>query len=335
MKIVKKLFIAILLCLIIIPQTGCGAKEPVSRESFCLDTVCSITVYDMRSSEAERIITDAFELCGYYENLFSRTIEYSDVYRINESEGEPVTVAPETIDVINKGIEFGEISEGKFDITIGAVTELWDFKSQNPSVPDSAKIEAAVGTVDYRQVKIEGDTVTLTKEGARLDLGGIAKGYIADRIAEQMIAAGVEKAIINLGGNVVTIGSKDENEPWRIGIERPYSGRTDILGAVEVNNETVTTSGVYERYFEHGGKLYHHVLDTDTGYPVKNEMEAVTIQAPLGMSAECDALGTVLLILGPEKCGEILKQYPDIKVAFVDSEDRITVFNGMEIISVE
>jgi thiamine biosynthesis lipoprotein len=150
-----------------------------------------------------------------------------------------------------------------------------------------------------------------------------------------MIENGVEQAIINLGGNVVAIGEKNPGEPWVVGIERPYSDRTAIVGALAATDETVTTSGVYERYFEKNGNAYHHVLDPETGYPMETSVEAVTVQGPCGMSAESDAFGTMFLMLGQEASGKILKEYPEFKAAFISKDDSVEVVNGLEILPVE
>ena len=334
MKSLKKSIILTALCmLLIIPQTGCGAKEPVSKEFFCLDTVCTITVYGQTQSKADGVIEDAVQLCEDYENMLSRTVRDSDVDRINTAGCKPVEVSDDTVAVIEKGIEFGRLSGGKFDITIGAVSSLWDF--EEGVRPDDAAIQKALKTVDYKQIIIEGNEVSLGIEGAMLDLGGIAKGYIADRITELLEENGVEQAIINLGGNVVTIGEKEAGTPWVVGIERPYSDRTAIIGALQVTDETVTTSGVYERCFTEGGKLYHHVLDPETGYPMETEAEAVTVQGPSGMSAESDAFGTMFLMLGEEAGEKILENYPDFRVAFIDANDNISTLNDMTITPVE
>ena len=334
MKSIKKSIILAALCmLLIIPQTGCGAKEPVSREFFCLDTVCTITVYGQSQSKAEDIIAAAVEMCEEYENMLSRTVRDSDVDRINTAGCRPVEVSDDTVAVIEKGIEFGRLSDGKFDITIGAVSTLWDFDAG--VLPADEDIQEALKTVDYKQITIDGNKVALGIEGAKLDLGGIAKGYIADRVTDLLKDNGVEQGIINLGGNVVTIGEKDEGTPWTVGIERPYSDRTAVIGALEVTDETVTTSGVYERCFNESGRLYHHVLDPETGYPMETAAEAVTVQGPSGMSAESDAFGTMFLMLGKDASEKILEKYPDFRVAFVDSEDKITVLNDMEIVSIE
>lgn len=337
MNTIKKIISIIFVCIVvIIPQTGCGTTtEIVTDNYFCLDTVCTITIYDQDKETGEELISEAFELCREYENLLSKTVEGSDVYRINQAKGQTVQVSDDTAELIEKGIEFGEQSKGKFDITIGAVSELWDFHSDNPKVPDDVKIQQALKTVDYKKVQLQGNSVTLNNPEAKLDLGGIAKGYIADRVSEQLQDAGVEQAIINLGGNVVAMGEKEKGVPWTIGLERPYSDRSEIVGAVNASQETVTTSGVYERCFEEDGTLYHHVLDPDTGYPAKTELEAVTVKAPLGYSAESDVLGTIFLLLGEEESKALLEDYPDFQAAFIDGEDHISIGNGMEIQSVE
>jgi len=332
----RKLITALILCvLIIIPQTGCGKEETVTDNCFCLDTVCTITIYDQNQKTGEKLIDEAFDTCFRYENMLSRTVKGSDVYNINNAGGKPVEVSDETIEVIEKGITFGELSGGRFDITIGAVSELWDFNSENPSVPDEAMIQKALPTVNYRQIKIDGNKVSLENPDAKIDLGGIAKGYIADKIAAQLIEAGVTSAVIDLGGNIVTIGSKTDGSPWRIGIERPYSDRSDVIGVVSTVDETITTSGVYERCFESGGKMYHHVLDPATGYPMETGLDAVTVKAPCGYSAECDAFGTMFLMMGEEDSRKVLEQYPDIQAAFIDKNDNITAVNGMVIEPVE
>lgn len=334
MKSLKKLIILIALCmLLIISQTGCGAKEPVSQEFFCLDTVCTITVYGQSQGDSEKIIEEAIQLCGDYENVLSRTVRDSDVDRINTAGCKPVEVSDDTVAVIKKGIELGELSGGKFDITIGAVSSMWDF--DEGILPEDAAIQSALKTVDYKQISIDGNKVALGIGGAMLDLGGIAKGYIADRVTELLRDNGVEQAIINLGGNVVAIGEKESGTPWVVGIERPYSDRTEIIGALEAEDETVTTSGVYERCFDKNGKFYHHVLDPETGYPMETENEAVTVLGPAGMSAESDAFGTICLMLGQEASEKMLENYPEFRVAFVDKKDNISTLNDMVIIPVE
>ncbi len=322
----------------IITQQGCAGKteEPVTRQSFYFDTVCAISIYDMKEmgeESADAAIREAFELCGHYESLLSRTKEGSDIYRINHAQGAPVECDPETIEVIGKGLYYSELSNGTFDITIGKVSDLWDFHAQEPKVPSEEALREAVQTVGWQKVVIDGNTVTLTDPGTHIDLGGIAKGYIGDRISENLRANGVTSAIISLGGNIVCIGAKGSGEkakPFRIGIEKPYSEQTQIVGAVEAEDETVVTSGVYQRYFEQDGVRYHHILDATTGYPADSDIVGVTLKAADGKSADCDALATILLIMGEKEAMETVKQMEGFEAFFITEDGTFAATEGME-----
>lgn len=334
----------LLTAVIIIPQTGCGGKEPVSGSEFCLDTSCEITIYDMEGMSEDKaagIIDQAFAEIKEYENMLSRTVEGSDVYRINHADGKSTEVSAETLDVIRTGLLMAELSGGKFDITVGALTDLWKFTSDNPSVPEDQEIRKALETVGYENITMKGNEVGLSDSETRIDLGGVAKGYIADKTGEYMEAQGVTKAIINLGGNITAIGEKEEDTPWTIGIERPYSDRSEIVGSIKVSDKTVVTSGIYERQFVEDGVRYHHVLDPQTGYPAETDLEAVTITAVKGNSGFCDSLSTACLILGKEKAHRLVlklqDEYPqmEIEAAFIDKNDNIAQTDGMNLELVE
>ncbi|MCQ2547198.1 MAG: FAD:protein FMN transferase [Clostridia bacterium] len=338
----SKILVAILLVsLVIIPQTGCGDKEPVSGTDEYLDTECTISVYGMKEKEAQEIITGAFGEIARYESLLSKTVEGSDVDRVNMAGGKTVKVSEDTAKAINMGLETGKLSGGDFDITVGRLTDLWDFKAAEPEVPSEEDIDEAVTTVEYGKVGVKGNEVTLEDSEAKLELGGIAKGYIADRITEYLEDNGVSSAIINLGGNVVTIGSKDDGSDFVIGIERPYSDRTEMVGSVSVSDKTVVTSGVYERMFEKDGVLYHHIIDPQTGYPAETDLEAVTIVADKGYSCFCDGLSTACLMAGSDGAMELVKKVqkdnPDmhIEASFIDENDNLTMTDGMVINPVE
>ena len=334
----------LLTAVIIIPQTGCGGKEPVSGSEFCLDTSCEITIYDMEGMSEDKaagIIDQAFAEIREYENMLSRTVEGSDVYRINHADGKSTEVSAETLDVIRTGLLMAELSGGKFDITVGALTDLWKFTSDNPSVPEDQEIRKALETVGYENITMKGNEVGLSDSETRIDLGGVAKGYIADKTGEYMEAQGVTKAIINLGGNITAIGEKEEDTPWTIGIERPYSDRSEIVGSIKVSDKTVVTSGIYERQFVEDGVRYHHVLDPQTGYPAETDLEAVTITAVKGNSGFCDSLSTACLILVKEKAHRLVlklqDEYPqmEIEAAFIDKNDNIAQTDGMNLELVE
>ena len=325
--------LAALVALMIIPQTGCSIKpEPVSKEGFCLDTFCTLTVYRMEDMSEERalaVIDGAYELCGEYEALLSKTIEGSDIWNVNHAAGAPVECDPATIDVIERGIAYGDLSGGKFDITIGKVTDLWDFHAIEPKVPDRAAVEEALTHVDYKQVQVEGNTVTMADPEGEIDLGGIAKGWIADRLAEYMAEQGVTGAVIDLGGNLSIVGEKAEGQPIVAGIRKPYTQTGEIVGSIPVSDASLVTSGVYERYFEEDGVRYHHILDPATGFPVENGLVSVTIVGGGDDGADCDALATICLLLGQEEGLKLIESMEGFEALFIDEAGTLTPTSGL------
>ena len=337
-RFIRSCFITALAAFIIITHTACGGEAPVSKTDFCLDTSCTVTIYDdMKKADAEQIIEDSFALMRDYERMLSKTISTSDVAEINSSEGKWTEVSDETIEVIRMANMIAYESGGVFDITIGKVTELWDFKSEAPQVPAGEDISDALGHVDYKRITTGGGKVLVSDPEAEIDLGGVAKGYIADKTVAFLEEKGIKSAVVNLGGNVVVIGEKDEDTPWTVGIERPFTDRKELIGTVEVTDATVVTSGIYERNFEADGKIYHHILDPETGYPAQTDLEAVTIIAKKGNSGFCDAVSTACLILGKDKAIEFIRQlqtnYPDrgIEAAFIDNNGDLVQTDGMDI----
>lgn len=330
MKYIKLGLLMAVFSFITIAQMGCASQEPISRTSFYLNTTCTVTIYDMEEDQAQELITKCFDKCMELENLLSRNMETSDIAKINAAGGKPVKVADVTLELLEKGIYYGELSDGAFDITVGRLTDLWDYTAEDPVLPAREDLEAALATIDYKNIQINGDTVTLLNPEASLDLGGIAKGYIADLLGEMLAEEGVEKAIINLGGNIVAIGEKEEGTPWDIGIEKPYSDRTEIVGVLGLSDETVVTAGIYERFFEKDGTLYHHILDTHTGYPAVSDLDAVTITGPLGSSVDCDALSTIALMLGSEKGKALIESIEGLEASFILKDGSVICTSGMD-----
>ena len=269
----KKAALALLIIALIIPQSACksngqnaSANQGISKTGFYLDTICTITIYGMEDrdgrlaamsdeelkKECYLVITDAFKVCTEYENLLSKTVEGSDIDRINSAGGKPVTVSDETIGVIKRGIRFGELSGGAFDITIGKATDLWDFHDdaetghEGGTIPSEKALKEAVSHVDYRNIEIEGNEIRLTDPETEINLGGIAKGYIADKVAEYLESRGVVSAIVDLGGNIVALGGKSaqlvisggETE-FRVGIKNPKAEDGSLLGIVPCKDRTV------------------------------------------------------------------------------------------------
>ena len=309
---------------------GVGKKEPVSGTDFVLNTVATVTLYDKGD---EALINDTFALCRDYENVFSASIDTSDVGRINAAGGEEVEVSDDTIELLQTAVHYAELTDGAFDVTIYPISKLWDFTSGYGKVPDSDKITEGLKHVDYHCIKINADEnkVRLSDPDAEIDLGGIAKGYIADKLKEFLISKGVGSAIINLGGNVITIGKNPNGNPFKIGIQKPFGESNEVLFPVESEGTSVVSSGPYERYFEQDGKFYFHILDTATGYPSESKLNGVTIISQY--SVDGDALSTSCFILGPEKGADLVRAVNEekgltgtdneIRVFFIDKENMV------------
>lgn len=342
--------VALLLCFsLTLSLTACSSSvdnEPVSKSDFMLDTVCTISIYDKEESEAEEIIDEAFSLCNSYEGQLSKTTHESEISKINDAKGKPVAISSEAAFVINKALKYSKEYNG-FDITIGEVTALWDFTAEDdgkiPTLPKDSDIKEALKSVDYKNIKItvgkEGPndpnparSITLNNPNTQIDLGSIAKGYIADKIADFLKENDVKSALINFGGNVVTVGEKPDETPWIVGIENPnYEDEDDepVLGQLEVGAEqSVVTSGTYQRSFELDGTNYHHILDSKTGYPVKTDLSSATIITD--ESIDGDAISTICILMGHDKAYEYLKQ-KGIKGVLVKSDGDITALPGTNI----
>lgn len=296
------------------------AKEaPLSKTGFYFDTVITVTLY---SSTDEALLDSCLELADFYEKLLSRTQEGSDIYRINHSDGAPVEVSPETTELLSIALEYAELTDGAVDPTIGSVSELWDFHEEGEQIPPTDDdIRTALSHVNYKNVKLSGNTVTLSDVAAVLDLGFIAKGYIADRMKEYLLSKGVTSALINLGGNVLTIGSKPDGSAFTIGIQKPFADTGTPATTVSVRDTSVVSSGVYERCFEYDGKLYHHILDTTTGYPVENDLLAVSILSE--SSTVGDALSTTCLALGYDGAHALIDTLEGVEAIFITSDGEI------------
>ena len=303
--------------LIALILTGCSikAKEPISKTGIYFDTVIQIDIYD---SSDTKLLNQCFEYCESFEQTISRTIETSEIYKINHSKGNPVEVSDMTIELLQKGIEYGDLTNGKFDITIAPLMELWDFKNNSGDVPSHDDILEALSHVNYKNIVIDGNKVSLSDPDAAIDLGGIAKGYMADYLKEYLISEGIENALINLGGNILTVGSKPDGTPYYLGIQKPFDKQGTTITSVKVTDSSVVSSGVYERYFEVDNTLYHHILDTTTGYPCDNNLLGVTILSE--KSVDGDALSTSCFVLGLDAGQKLIKTLDGVDAIFITED---------------
>ena len=323
MDMKKILSAAILLILLIITiflvRKGPKNSEPISKTAFGLDTVITITIYDGNPDD-ETTLNGCFSLLKDYESMFSRTLEGSDVYKINHAGGEAVSVTSDTFELVKLALSYAEMSEGLVDPTIGSVSELWDFHSDSPSLTDENALTEAVKHVNYKNVILDDSnkSITLSDPEAKLDLGFIAKGYIADRIKEYLLSKGIKSAVINLGGNVLAIGAKPDGSPFKIGIQDPNKPTGTPYTTLDITDKSVVSSGSYERNFVVEGITYHHILDTQTGYPVDTDLASASIITE--SSVEGDALSTDLFILGTNKAKEYASAHPDIEILLIPNK---------------
>lgn len=322
-----RLFICIFICSLPLCLTGCQKKQDdyISKTNYMLNTIVTIQIYD---STDETLLDGCFDLCRQYEEMFSRTIDTSEISRLNR--GEITEVSDETAELIQKGLYYAGLSEGAFDITIAPVSSLWDFSSgsENPSLPEQHMLEQALELVDYENVDLNGTQLSFAKKGMALDLGAIAKGYIADRLKTYLMEHGVSSATINLGGNLLCIGKKPSGEPFRIGIQKPFADHNEIIGTVAIDDLSVVSSGIYERYITVDGKQYHHILNPATGYPYDNGLTSVTIIS--ARSVDGDALSTSCFCLGLEKGMELIDSIPDCYAIFITTDNTLHYSNGLE-----
>lgn len=324
----KKALIAVMLCIALL-LTGCQSKAAEPRKQstvvFYFDTVVTITVY----SNDENILSGLDEECLRYENMLSKTVEGSDVWNINHANGERVAVNEETRELILTALEFSRLSDGRFDITVEPCVALWDFTSEDRGVlPDSDELAAAAEKVDWTKVDVNDEGV-LIPEGMSIDLGAIAKGYISDRIADYFVEKGVESALLNVGGNVRTVGLKPDGSNWRIGIQDPEGVRDQsIVGVATLGDNAVVTSGIYERGFILDDVVYHHILDPNTGWSVQNELAGVTIVAKEACTA--DALSTTVFAMGLEEGSEFIENFDGVDAIFVTRDGDISWTSGLD-----
>ena len=308
-------------------NTAADSQEPISTTAIKLNTAVTVTIYD---SNDKKLLTECMNLCDKYEKIFSRTASDSELYQLNHRELAPVEGTENTYQVsddlaklISEGLDYSELSKGAFDIAIEPLTSLWDFTAEDPQVPKDSLIQAALPKCDYHNISIDKDKneITLKTDDTAIELGAIAKGYIADRLKDYLISRNVKSAIINLGGNVLCIGEKTDNSAFKIGIQKPFADRSETIAVMDIKDKSVVSSGIYERCFEQNGTLYHHLLNPETGYPYDNGLIAVTIISD--KSVDGDALSTTCFALGLEDGMKLAESLDDVQAFFVTSDYEI------------
>ena len=354
----SRFFYLILCTVLVCPMllfTGCQnttgtstatEKEPISISSIKLNTAIQITIYD---SQDKSLLDDCLALCDRYELIFSRTNENSELYKLNHRISDSA-VSNQTIEtqttpyqvngttntwhiseylaaLLSQGLSITRESDGAFDIAIAPLTSLWDFTAEDPKAPDDADIQKVLPLCSSDGVTIDGQDITLPSDDIQFDVGAIAKGYIADRMKDFLVKKGVNSAIINLGGNVLCIGSKPDGTPFKVGIQKPFADRNETEAVMDITGKSVVSSGIYERCFKQNGKLYHHILNPKTGYPYDNSLVSVTIISD--QSVDGDALSTTCFALGLED-GLKFAEKKGVQAVFITEDYELHYTDGFQ-----
>ncbi|QAA30927.1 FAD:protein FMN transferase [Clostridium manihotivorum] len=314
--------------LIVIFVTGEKHKTPMIRNSFGLGTLIHLRAYGGKNEIA---IDEAIKLINEIDNKMSAFKESSDICRINFKAGlEAEIVSKETFYVLEKAKEYSKLTEGTFDPTIRPLVELWNLGGKQGHIPSKEDIEEKLKLINYKDIILDKEklSVKLKNNNQKLDLGGIAKGYAADRVRDVLKKYKVKSALIDLGGNIYVLGNKESGEKWNIGIQNPFKERGQYVGVLSLSNKSIVTSGNYEKYFISEGKRYHHILDAKTGFPSESEIVSATIISD--DSIDGDGLSTGIYILGVEKSLEILEAVDGIDGVLITRDKKVYVTSGIK-----
>lgn len=326
--------LGLILLLIFVYFYRTNTKEYVS-ETFLMDTYVSIKTYGPDTDLMKQAVSEAFSEMRRIAELTDRfpeegTIEYtiSEVCKINSMAGkEPVLVSEDVFRILLLAKEYNELSQGAFDITIAPVLDVWGFGRDKMQVPNESDIKQVLKLVDIDNLVINSKekSAFLKYKGASVDLGGIAKGYAAERAADVLKKYGIKQAIINAGGNVRVLGLKEKVSPWKIGIQDPRDA-SNLIAILHLEDESAVTAGDYQRYFTTDGVRYHHIISPWTGFPANNHLSVTVVCKDAGVA---DVLATALFILEPKEAFNLAESLAGIDAVLVSSDKKIRVTSGL------
>ena len=303
--------------------TGCSgapAQEPETATFFAMDTAMDFTVYGDAA-----LLDEAETLIGSLEEQVSVTDEHSDIYAIDHTGSG--SLSGNAAELMEQALELCRRTGGALDISVYPIGRAWGFTTGSYQVPDEETIQSLLPLVDYTQIQYDAATGVVTlPEGMEIDLGSVAKGYAGQLAAQMLREHGVQSALLNLGGNVQTVGTKPDGSPWQIGIKDPQG--EDAMMVLSVEDQAVVTSGGYERYFEQDGQTYWHIMDPSTGHPADSGLLSVTIVGKQGII--CDGLSTSLFVMGLEKAADLWAQSGDFEAVFVTASGEVYITEGLQ-----
>ena len=314
---------------LILSLTACK-ETSAERQVFAMDTVMLLTAY---GDQSEAALKEAELELYRLDSLLSKTAESSTVSALNDAAGAETAVENEVRELLELAKAYSEETGGAFDITISPVVSAWGFTGDAYRVPDAAELAELLETVGAENITVRGNTAAL-KPGTEIDLGGIAKGYASDRVAEIFRAHGITRGTAVLGGNALAVGTRENGEAWRVGVRDPKNAE-GLVGLVHLEDAYAVTSGGYERYFEENGTTYHHIIDPASGYPAESGLTSVTVIADCKAEGTrngtmCDALSTALFVMGEERALEFWRGGEfDFELVLVTEDDRVVVTEGL------
>lgn len=330
-SVLQKLLSAFLCSLFFVFSCANNERE-TSMAGFALDTVCHIRIFTGKSdAEANGILKEAFEKLRELEAIFSPTKEESELFKLNNEDiGKPIHLSKELRYVIDENLKIASLTHGKFNPCMGRLTKIWREKwhslAENVALPSSQELNEALKYVDYNAMVLT-DNSLVKKQPIEIDLGASAKGYATDRLEEFLRQKGIERAIIDLGGNIKVMGSKGGASTWKVGIKTPRKDEHGkVAGYIDVSDASVVSSGNYERCFEQDGVLYHHIISSQTGWPVDNELSGTSVISTNAMLA--DMLSTAIFILGVEEGSRLLQQFEECSAIIFYKDGRVLELNN-------
>ncbi len=313
--------------------SGCSTtkKEPLSvmRTEEMLGTFISITAYGEKEATLSEAVDAAFERAGELEQILSPTIAHSELNAVNAAAYEQdVLVSDPLWHVLTQAQYYSALSDGALDCTIGDLIDLWGIGTDQARLPSPDEIQGILRKDSYTLLTTDTATRTVRfqEEGLTLQFGAVAKGYIADEMKAVLQEYGVESGLLVLGGNIMTIGDKPSGEPWKIAITDPFT-MNQIAANLTVTDQSVVTSGNYERYFEENDVRYHHILDPETGYPSDSGLVSATIIADSSLT--CDALSTAAFVLGAEEGMALIESLEDTECIFITESGEFLTSSGI------
>jgi thiamine biosynthesis lipoprotein len=314
------IIILVLLVSVLASCTTADKDKFELKTGYKMGTVFKVKIH---GPQAEKLAEESFAIIDEIENKMSSNLVDSEINKINRAAGkQKVKVSATTYEVLSKALEYAELSGGSFDPSIAPLVELWGIGTEKEQVPTQKKIKEKSKLIDYKQVQLlDNNNILLSRAGMKLDVGGIAKGYAADKVIAYLQKNNVQSAFIDIGGNVSVLGTKPDNELWTVGIQDPKQERGQVVATIDVADKTIVTSGNYERYFTRGGTRYHHILDPETGYPAKKGIISASIITE--KSFDADALSTAVYILGKEEGLALVNSLEDVEAMIITDDNKI------------